>query len=899
MTEAHALPIEDVLRNQDVTLESGLSAAEVARRRRRYGPNRLRRARRITIWAILFDQLRSIIVWLLAAAATFAFLFGEGAEGAAILVVLAINTTIGFVTELKAIRSMEALRRLSHVPSKVRRNGEVREIAAADLVPGDIVVLEGGDVVTADLRLVEAANLQCDESTLTGESVPVIKGVDPVAHDSPLHDRRSMAFKGTAVTSGSGGGVVVATGMATELGRISILAEEAEAERSPLEVRLDRLGGQLVWATLTLTAVIAGFGVYAGKDILVMVTTALALAVAAVPEGLPVVATMALARGMWRMARRNALIERLSAVETLGATTVIFADKTGTLTENRMSVVQLILADGTVEVDGPSVGDGALFTLDQGPVDVTKHESLRTALEVGMLCNNATLTADAGAGVDAKGVGDPMELALLAAGRKAELERGVLLAKLPEVREEAFSTETNMMATFHRQDGAYFVAVKGAPEAVLARCSRVMARAGSIDLDEGGREEWLRRNERAAGEGLRLIALATKTARSTEEDPFCNLVLIGLAGLLDPLRPDVVDAVADCRSAGVRVVMLTGDQAATARKIASDVGLSDDQEPTVIEMGAVQELDRISEEQRARMMDAKVFARISPAAKLALVSLYQANGEVVAMTGDGVNDAPALKKADIGIAMGQRGTQVAREASDMVLKDDAFPSIVAAMHQGRVIFGNIRKFVIYLMSCNLGEIMIIGLATLSGLPLPLLPLQILYLNLVTDIFPAFALGIGEGDADVMRHPPRDPKEPIVGTQPWAAIGAYGMLITAATLAAFVLALTWLDQSAEEAVAVSFLTLALAQLLHVFNMADWRSRLVVNDVTRNPFVWGSLVLCAGLILMAIHLPVLSSLLALSAPGLESWILIVVASLMPLVAVQAVKCLAGYWRVHGAR
>jgi Ca2+-transporting ATPase len=345
--------------------------------------------------------------------------------------------------------------------------------------------------------------------------------------------------------------------------------------------------------------------------------------------------------------------------------------------------------------------------------------------------------------------------------------------------------------------------------------------------------------------------------------------------------------------------MLTGDQAATARKIASDVGLSDDQEPTVIEMGAVQELDRISEEQRARMMDAKVFARISPAAKLALVSLYQANGEVVAMTGDGVNDAPALKKADIGIAMGQRGTQVAREASDMVLKDDAFSSIVAAMHQGRVIFGNIRKFVIYLMSCNLGEIMIIGLATLSGLPLPLLPLQILYLNLVTDIFPAFALGIGEGDADVMRHPPRDPKEPIVGTQHWAAIGAYGMLITAATLAAFVLALTWLDQSAEEAVAVSFLTLALAQLLHVFNMADWRSRLVVNDVTRNPFVWGSLVLCAGLILMAIHLPVLSSLLALSAPGLESWILIVVASLMPLVAVQAVKCLAGYWRVHGAR
>jgi Ca2+-transporting ATPase len=761
------------------------------------------------------------------------------------------------------------------------------------------VVLEGGDVVTADLRLVEAANLQCDESNLTGESAPIIKGVEPVAPDSPLHDRTSMAFKGTAVNSGSGAGVAIATGMATELGRIAVLVEEAQAERSPLEVRLGRLGGQLVWATLTLTVVIAGLGVHAGRDILVMVTTAVALAVAAVPEGLPVVATMALARGMWRMARRNALIERLSVVETLGATTVILVDKTGTLTENRMTVVRLILADGTIEVDQCMVGDGGHFTLDQEPVEVTEHEPFRMALEVGVLCNNATLSAGAATGVEAKGVGDPMELALLAAGRKAGLERGALLMKLPEVREEAFSTETNMMATFHRQDGAHLVAVKGAPEAVLARCCRVMTREGSAILDERGREEWLRRNESAAGEGLRVIALANKTAGSAEEDPFGDLFLIGLVGLLDPLRPDVADAVADCRSAGVGVVMLTGDQAATARKIASDVGLGDDEELTVIEMGAVQELDHASQEQRARMMDVEVFARISPAAKLALVSLYQANGAVVAMTGDGVNDAPALKKADIGIAMGQRGTQVAREASDVILKDDAFPSIVAAMHQGRVVFGNIRKFVIYLMSCNLGEIMIIGLATLSGLPLPLLPLQILYLNLVTDIFPAFALGVGEGDADVMRHPPRDPKEPIVGTKHWAAIGAYGMLITAATLAAFVLALTWLDQSAEEAVTVSFLTLALAQLWHVFNIADWHSRLVVNDVTRNPFVWGSLVLCVGLILMAIHLPVLSSLLALSAPGWDSWMLIMGASLMPLLAVQVVKCLGGYWRVHGAR
>ncbi len=889
MKEAYAQATEEVLRDQGVSPEAGLASAEAERRGRVFGPNLLRRADRATASRILLNQLRSIIVWLLAAAAALAFLFGEGVEGTAILVVLAINTGIGFATEMKAVRSMEALRSLALVPAKVRRDGALQEIPADRLVPGDIVVLEAGDIVTADLRLIEAANLQLDESTLTGESAPVAKDTAPVPGDTPLHGRSGMAFKGTAVTSGSGAGVAVATGMESQLGHIADLVSRAEPERSPLERRLDRLGGQLVWVTLALAAVIGGLGISAGRDILLMVTTAVALAVAAVPEGLPVVATMALARGMWRMAGRNALIEKLSAVETLGATTTVFVDKTGTLTENRMTVVRLLMAGRSVEV-GRGADAAGPFTVDGVPVDPGEDRTLGMALETGLLCNNAALAEGGNGQGTARGVGDPMELALLVAGRKAGLSRPEMLERRPEVREEAFSTETRMMATVHRDGGSFLFAVKGAPESVLACADTVMTEAGPAILDDAARGEWHRRIEAAAGDGLRLIALAVKEAAQADAPPYEGLTLLGLAGLLDPLRPGVAEAVADCRSAGVNVVMLTGDHAATAGKIASDVGLGDGGMPRVIELRAAPRIEAMSGQERARLMDAKVFARISPEVKLALVALHQQAGHIVAMTGDGVNDAPALKKADIGIAMGQRGTQVAREAAHMVLKDDSFASIVAAMRQGRIIFGNIRKFVLYLMSCNLAEIMIIGLATLSGLPLPLLPLQILYLNLVTDVFPAFALGVGEGDAGVMQRPPRDPGEPIVDRARWLWIVVYGISITVATLAAFVLALDWLGLGREESVTVSFLTLALAQMWHVFNMADWRSRPFVNDVTRNPWIWAALGLSTGLILLAVQVPALSSVLALSPPPPEGWALVIGASAAPLIGAAGLKWLA---------
>jgi len=881
---------EQVLDDLGVTFDKGLSAAEVKRRRRLYGSNRLRQTKRKSVWTILLDQFNSVIVWLLTAASGLSFYFREWTQGAAILVVLAINSAIGLTTELRAVRSMEALRRLSKVRAKVRRDGHVTEISAEEIVPGDVVMLEGGDIVTADLRLLEAANLQCDESALTGESVPVAKTVEPLDRDSPLAEQTNMAFKGTAVTRGSGAGVAVATGMSTELGQISGLAEEAEAETSPLEKRLDRLGGQLVWATLALTALIAGLGIYAGRDLLTMVETAVALAVAAVPEGLPIVATMALARGMWRMARRNALIERLSAVETLGATTVILTDKTGTLTENRMTVRELLLADGRVVLDAGPEGNRPVFVMHGHALDPNEYDPLASALRVAALCNNASLSDSEGPHGERAAVGDPMEIALLAAARAARLERPELLDRYPEVREEAFTTETKMMATFHRTDAGFLVAVKGAPEAVIEKCTRILTTGGLDSLDETGGQDWLQRNEQVAAEGFRMLALAMKEVRSADEAAYENLTLLGLVGLLDPPRPDVADAIAACREAGVRVVMLTGDHAGTATKIAAEVGLADGEEATAVEASELKNLDQIPHDKRQSLLNALIFARISPKTKLDLVALYQSEGAVVAMTGDGVNDAPALKKADIGIAMGLRGTEVAREAADMVLRDDAFPSVVAAMRQGRIIFGNIQSFVVYLLSCNLSEILIIGVATSTGLPLPLLPLQILYLNLITDVFPAFALGIGEGEADVMRRPPRNPGEPIIDRKRWLSIAAYGVAITLATLAAFVLALSWLEMNEEQAITISFLALAFAQLWHVFNMRDRASGLFRNEVTTNRFVWGALALCTLLIGLAVYLPGLSSMLTLSAPDADGWALAAGMSLLPLLVGQTIKVIA---------
>jgi len=867
-----------------VSADEGLDASEVRRRRKRFGANRLRQAESQSVWQILLEQFKSLIVLLLVAAAALSFAFGEWVEGVAITAVILINAMIGFVTELRAVRSMEALQQLVSVSAKVRRDGHAQEIRAEELVPGDIVLLEGGDVVTADLRLIEASKLQANESALTGESVPVSKQVESLEEDVPLADRSNMVFKGTAITRGAGEGVVVATGMDTELGHISSLVEEAEEEVTPLEKRLEQLGRRLIWVTLVIGAFVAVAGILAGREILLMVETAIALAVASIPEGLPIVATIALARGMWRMAHHNALINRLSAVETLGATNVILTDKTGTLTENRMTVTRMALPSGQVEVGGEGLEIEGTFSRDGTSISLSDDKVLRRALEVGVLCNNAALERDDS---EITAVGDPVEVALLVAGAKAELQRDLLVEEKPEVREIAFDPEVKMMATFHQEDSRYQVAVKGALEAVMGVSSQILTSKGEREMSDEDREQWAKRNDQMAEEGLRVLALATKTVETAEVEPYKDLSFLGLVGLLDPPREEVRPALEAARGAGVRVIMLTGDQPATARNVALSVGLVEDDKAEMVHGMDLKSYEEWAEEERQRILQAPIFARVNPKQKLDLIAVHQDSGAIVAMTGDGVNDAPALKKADIGVAMGQRGTQVAREAADMVLKDDAFSTIVVAIEQGRVIFDNIRKFVLYLLSCNISEIMVVSLASIANAPLPIRPLQILFLNLVTDVFPALALGVGEGDPAIMERSPRDPDEPIMTRRHWLAMAGYGLTITLSVFGALLLAFNWLGMGTKQAVTVSFLTLAFAQLWHVFNMRERGSSLLRNDITGNPFVWGALVLCTGLLLAAVYVPGLADVLRVADPGTRGWAVVISMSLVPWAIGQILK------------
>jgi Ca2+-transporting ATPase len=866
---AHALPATEVLAQLGTTLVTGLGEDEAQRRIKLFETNTIASRRKISALTVFLHQFTSPVVYLLAAAAALALYFAEWEEGSAIVAVLALNSLIGFLTEIRAARSIEALRALGARSARVRRDGNTRSIPAEQLVPGDIVLVEGGDAVSADLRLVEASNLAADESALTGESVPVDKTTVAAAPDARLADRASMLWKGTAVTRGSGVGVIVGTGLQTELGNVSRLVEAAEPGSSPLEQKLARLSGQLVWVALILAALIAGLGLANGRDAFLMVEAAVALAVAAIPEGLPIVATLALARGMWRMARQNALIERLSAVETLGATTVILTDKTGTLTENRMAVRRLWVPSGEMQIDA-----GGSTSVDGQRIQLADPQ-LHCLLEIAVLCNDATLGR-----VAKDDSGDPMELALLRAGYRAGLTRGGLLQAQPQVHKHAFDSATRMMATVHRRNSHYSFAIKGAPETVLANSAFVISHDGLKVMDDTTRRSWLERVERLGKEGMRVLACAMKRTVSADADPFEDLGFIGLIGLEDPARTDVPQALRACQRAGIRVVMVTGDHAITARSIARKVGLGD----VVAPAGAGADFAQLASDDDGKLLKADIFARTSPADKLALVRAYQTAGEIVAMTGDGINDAPALRQADIGVAMGLRGTDVAREAAAMILLDDAFPTIVRAIHEGRVIFGNIRRFVAYLLSCNLTEVLVVGLAALSTLPLPILPLQILYLNLVTDVFPAFALAMGEGERDVLEQPPRDPDEPLLGRAQWVAVVGHSMALTAGTLGALVIAHAWLGLEDKSVVTIVFLTLAFAQLWHVFNMRSPNSRVLKNEITRNPWVWASLILCAALLVIPAHMPSLTHIFHLVPPDLTMWVVILVMSVMPLLIGQ---------------
>ena len=878
-------PWGDVTRDWDVDPGEGLSSEEADRRLEQYGPNRLEETERRSALSIFIEQFQNIIVLLLSGAAALSFAFGEYVEGVSILAVILLNALLGFFTELRAVRSMEALRELGRMKTKVRREKSIHNISAEKVVPGDILIIESGDVITADARLLEANRLQVDEASLTGESVPVGKTTSALKGEPPLAERENMVYKGTAVTRGSGRAVVVATGMDTQLGDISSLVDKAEEERTPLEKRLDQLGERLVWITLGIAALIAGLGIALGRDVYLILETALALAVAAVPEGLPIVATIALARGMRRMAERNALLRQLSAVETLGSTTVILTDKTGTLTENEMALKKIALVEDDVQLDQGS-NSQKTFLLNGQEIDPGKHPLLHQTLRTGVLCNNAELHNQDSSGED---IGDPLEIALLQGAYQARMTRDALLEEYPEEREIAFDPEVKMMATVHEQaqegGGNYLVAVKGAPEAVLGVSETHLTPQGKEPLEEDDRRRWEERFTSLAAEGYRVLALAQREGEDPSANPYENLTFLGVVGLIDPAREDVEESIQSCQDAGVRVVMVTGDKTQTAETIAQKVNLVNGSDPDTKRGKNLPEEENLDKQ----VTEADIFARVDPGQKLSLVSSFQESGEIVAMTGDGVNDAPALKKADIGIAMGQRGTQVAKEAAAMVLKDDAFSTIVAAIEQGRNIFNNIRKFALYLLSCNTSEIFVVSFASFTSLPLPIRPLQILFLNLVTDVFPALALGVGAGNPQIMKRPPRDPDEPILTRNHWWGISVYALLISLSVLGAFGLALARYEMGLEKAVTVGFLTLAFAQLWHVFNMRGLGTGVLRNEVTENPAIWGALVLCVGLLLLATYLPFLANLLDTVPLGLQGWMLVIPLSLVPLVLGQIGKVL----------
>jgi Ca2+-transporting ATPase len=883
----YALAVEDLLAAMDVDHHRGLTGRDVSRRYDRYGPNKIRRARRRSFWKILAEQFKSMVIVVLVIAGTAAWAFGHWAEGIAIIAVLLVNAALGLGTEWKAVRSMEALREMGGEKARVRRRGREQEIDSEKLVPGDIVVIEAGDIAPADIRLIEANNLRVNEAALTGESLSVRKSTAAVADGAPLAERTCMLYKGTTITEGSGEGVVVKTAMQTQLGRIADLAESAEKEATPLQKRLNRLGRRLAWITLVIAAVIAGVGLFVGQDPRRMIETAIALGVAAIPEGLPIVATIALARGMHLMTRRNALIKKLPAVETLGATRIIFTDKTGTLTENRMTLRHVCTSTASFELDEQKKrvrGNGG-----------SDNPLLRRVIELGVLCNNASLhDVDDDREPDEEH-GDPTETALLRAGSMLDIERPVLLKKKPEKKEVPFDADLMMMATYHRAEEGLEIAVKGAPAQVLEACSRIVGEdpAESRQMTDEKRRQWIDRAEALAADGLRVLGVADGFAESTEEYPYEGLRFLGLVGIFDPPRESVKQAIDECKTAGIRVIMVTGDQPATAAAIARYTGVTDENEPTVLHGSELSNPEQMSEDQRRRVVGTDIFARVSPEQKLHLIKLLQAEGQTVAMTGDGVNDAPALKKADIGVAMGQRGTDAARQAADMVLLDDSFSSIVAAVRQGRIIFGNIRQSVMFMLCTNVAEVIAVAAASAAGgfsnLPIPLLPLQILYLNMITDVFPALALGMGKGEAEVMKRDPRPRGESLLTPGHWAAIGGWATLIAACVLGALMIVFYGLNFDRRHAVTISFLTLAFAKLWFVFNLRRPGSSLFGNDIVKNPYIGGSIALCAGLLLAAIYLPGISDLLKTENPAQHGWLVIFAMSLIPFVFGQIVRTL----------
>ncbi len=877
------------------TASTGLNDAEAQRRITEYGRNRLTEGKKISPWALLLGQFQNVLVIILLIATALSGFLGETVEAITIAAIVLLAVVLGFVQEYRAERAMEALKKMAAPSAKVIRDGEELEIPAEQLVPGDIILLAAGDRIPADARILEQANLRTEEAALTGESLPAEKTAEVVANPSAsVGDRRNIVYGGTSVSHGRGKAVVIATGMRSEFGKIAAMLEQVETEETPLQKNLDRVGKTLAKVALAVVTLISVIGWYRGEALIDMFLFGIALAVAVVPEALPAVVTISLAIGVQRMVRRHALIRKLPAVETLGCTSVICTDKTGTLTKDEMTIRKIWVVGKTYDVSGAGYAPVGTFSLD-GKQE-TPHDGLRELLRAGVLASDARLIEEEDGIFDI--AGDPTEGALVVAAAKAGLYRGDLEKQAPRIGEIPFTSETKRMTTLHdlnaaipgRETMAY---AKGAPEMLLPLCTRLWEKQNEVPLTDALRAEILGAASTMASQALRVLAIARK-GRTDLAGSSTDMKFIGLVGMIDPPRPEVKSAIEECHDAGIRVIMITGDHPVTAEAIARELGILNPQRGSSLRHDSGQatrvvtgiELEKMSAETLDHQLkDIAVFARVSPSDKLRLVTALQKQGKIVAMTGDGVNDAPALKKADIGIAMGITGTDVTKEAAAMTLTDDNFASIVAAIEEGRGIFGNIKKYLMYLLSSNIGEIIIMTAATLLGWPLPLSAVQLLYLNLATDGFPALALAVDPPERDLMLQKPRNPHTGIFTKRVMALMLTGSMWLAALILGIFY----WAAHSGRginESMTMAFVLLVVAEFVKAYNFrSDHLSALRGTFTNR----WLNIAILWELILLMciVYVPFLQIAFGTYALTVHDWTVIVVLALSIIPVLETAK------------
>ena len=866
---SYSLSVEESLQNMGVNPSEGLSGPEVEKRLQEYGKNKLQEQKRKSIFRIFFEQLNDALIYVLFAAVGITFFMGEYTDGIIILIVILINAFLGLFQEVRANNAIDALRNLSHPKAIVRREGKVLEIDSELLVPGDIVMLEAGRYIPADLRLIESANLQIDESALTGESVAAEKDAGSKFGDEyiPLGDRINLAYMSTLVTYGRGVGLVIGTSNQTEVGKIAGFLDTGETEETPLEIRLDHLGKTLGKVAIGICVVIFIISYFQGRDLTEMFLTSVSLAVASIPEGLAAIVAIVLSIGVTKMAKQNAIIKKLPAVETLGSVTIVCSDKTGTLTQNKMTVQEAFtFSDDLISVD------------DEG--ENTFEENLLA--EAMVLASDATLEED-------KQTGDPTEVALLALADQWEMDRKELQSNQPRVDELAFDSDRKMMSTLHNHDSKYILYTKGAVDSLLPHCQYIIQNEELHPITEEHKKQITDAVEAMSTKALRTLAVAFKESDSKiEKEEFeKDLVFIGLVGMIDPPRKEVKDSIEKAKEAGVTTIMITGDHGNTAFAIAKELGIAEnfDQVTTGKEINAIS-----YDELESHIADYRVFARVSPEHKVNIVKAFKSKGNIVSMTGDGVNDAPSLNAADIGVAMGITGTDVAKNASDMILADDNFSTIIGAIEQGRNIYNNIKKSVVFLLASNLGEVITMLVTIVAGLPVPLLATQLLWINLITDTLPAVALGMDPGDPNVMKEKPRELNENFFSHGGTQRVIVAGILIGLLTAAAFLIGYfehgynPFKDQIPEDihsyARTMAFLTIIACQLFYSLSFRSESKSIFKVGIFSNKYLVFAIILGFALQLLVLFVPVLRESFKLQIIGLNDWLKVLGFGLVPL-------------------